>query len=94
MLSSSFRCDQIHNRHRYHLGHTLLCYLSRTLMFNEPASEAGLLNKRSCLAPALVVTKFIIVGDMSLVSVSEVTVSHQSNMTQLCDQTYNHGRRP
>jgi hypothetical protein len=30
MLSSSFRCDQIHNCHWYDLGHTLLCYLSRT----------------------------------------------------------------
>jgi hypothetical protein len=30
--------------------------------------EAGLLNKSSCLAPALGVTKFIIVGDMILVT--------------------------
>jgi hypothetical protein len=27
MLSSSFRCDQIHKCHRYDNGHTLLCYL-------------------------------------------------------------------
>jgi hypothetical protein len=43
MLSSSFKCYQIHNHHRYYFGHTLLCYLSHTL-FNEPTSEAGLLN--------------------------------------------------
>jgi len=30
MLSSSFRCYQIHNCHRSDIGHTLLCYLSRT----------------------------------------------------------------
>ncbi len=29
-LSSSFRCYQIHNGHRYDLNHTLLCYLSHT----------------------------------------------------------------
>ncbi len=44
--------------------HTLLCYLSRTWMFNTTTSEAGLLNKSSCLAPTLGVTKFIIVTDM------------------------------
>jgi len=30
MLSSSFRCDQIHKYEKYDFGHTLLCYLSRT----------------------------------------------------------------
>jgi hypothetical protein len=29
-LSSSFRCYQIHNGHRYDLNRTLLCHLSRT----------------------------------------------------------------
>ncbi len=29
-LSSSFGCDRVHNCHRYDLGHTLICYLSRT----------------------------------------------------------------
>ncbi len=38
------------------------------LWFNEPASVAGLLNKSSHLAPALGVTKFIIVLDMILVT--------------------------
>ncbi len=33
-------------------------------MLNEPTSEAGLLNKSSCLAPALGVTKIIIVTDI------------------------------
>ena len=37
------------------------------LLFNKPVSEAGLLNKSSCLAPALVVTKFTTVRDMTLV---------------------------
>jgi len=36
MLSSNFRCDQIHNCHWYDLGHTLLWYLSQTQMFNKP----------------------------------------------------------
>ncbi len=43
------------------------------LLFNKVLilagkSETGLLNKSSCLAPALGVTKFIIIKDMSLVS--------------------------
>ncbi len=38
------------------------------LLFNKLASEAGLLNKCSCLARALGVTKFIIVSDMILVT--------------------------
>jgi len=28
MLSSSFRCNQIHSYHRYYFGYALLCYLS------------------------------------------------------------------
>ncbi len=45
MLSSSFRWDQIYKNEIYNFGHTLLCYLSRTQMFNEPdsATEVGLL---------------------------------------------------
>jgi hypothetical protein len=35
-------------------------------MFNKPTSEAGLLNKSSCLAAALGVTKFVIVTDKIL----------------------------
>jgi hypothetical protein len=38
------------------------------LLFNEPSSEAGLLNKSSCSAAALGVTKFIDVKDMILVT--------------------------
>jgi hypothetical protein len=38
-------------------------------MFNKPTSEATLLNKSSCLAPELVVTKCIIVKNMFLVEV-------------------------
>ena len=37
------------------------------LLFNKPASEAGLLNKGLCLARALGVTKFVDVRDMILV---------------------------
>ncbi len=40
MLSSNFRCDQIQKYEIYDFGHTLLCYLSRTQMFNKPASGA------------------------------------------------------
>jgi len=36
MLSSSFRHYQIYNCQRYDFGHTWLCYLSRTWVFNEP----------------------------------------------------------
>jgi hypothetical protein len=43
------------------------------LLFNEVASEAGLLSNRSCLAQALVVTKFIIAIDMSLVTLCRAT---------------------
>ncbi len=39
MLSSSFRCDQIYKYELYDFGNTLLCYLSRTKMFNKLASE-------------------------------------------------------
>jgi len=38
MLSTSFRCDQIYKYEIYNFGHTLLCYLSRTYMFNKPTS--------------------------------------------------------
>jgi hypothetical protein len=38
------------------------------LLFNKPATRAGLLNKISCSAPALDVTKFTIVRDMILVT--------------------------
>ncbi len=38
------------------------------LLFNKPTSEAGLLNKGLYFAPALGVTKFIIVIDMSLLT--------------------------
>jgi hypothetical protein len=38
------------------------------LLFSKLASEAGLLNKSSCLAPALGVTKFIITTDIILVT--------------------------
>jgi hypothetical protein len=76
MLSSSFRYGQINNSHRYDLGHTLLCYLSPTYMFNKPTpcpkclqlltAETGLLNKSSCLAPAPYLAKFLIDKDMIL----------------------------
>jgi hypothetical protein len=38
MLSSSFRCDQICKYKIYDFGHTLLCCLSRTWMFNSEAA--------------------------------------------------------
>jgi len=39
MLSSSFRCDQIYKYEIYNFGHTLLCCLSRTYLFNKLASD-------------------------------------------------------
>ncbi len=44
VLSCYFRCDQIYNSQIYEFGHTLLCYLSLTWMFNKPASGVGFLN--------------------------------------------------
>ncbi len=35
MLISNFRCDTIHKIHCYKFGHTVLCYLSQTWMFNK-----------------------------------------------------------
>ncbi len=58
MLSSSFRCDQIHNYHRYNVVVTLRSDSD----VQQP--HLSLLNKSSCLAPELGVTKFIIVTDM------------------------------
>ncbi len=68
MLSSSFRHEQIQNCQRNYFCHTLLCYLSRTQRLNKPTSEAGVLIKGSCLARALVVTKFIKIRDVILVT--------------------------
>ncbi len=41
MLSSSFRCDQIYKYKIYNFGHTLLCYLSQSQMFNKPTSGSS-----------------------------------------------------
>jgi len=38
VLSSNFRCDQIYKNGGYDFGHTLLCYLSLTKMFNKPTT--------------------------------------------------------
>jgi hypothetical protein len=38
------------------------------LLFSKPASETSLLNKSSCLAPALGVTKFIIITGLIVVT--------------------------
>jgi hypothetical protein len=42
-------------------------------LFNKPASEANLLNKSSCLAPALGVTNLTNAEDMILVTLCCVT---------------------
>ena len=68
MLNSGFRCDQIYKCQIYDFGHTLLCYLSQTYMFNKHMLEIGLLNKSSCLAPALGVTKFEATIAMNLIT--------------------------
>jgi hypothetical protein len=52
----------------YDIGHSLLCYVSQTQMFNKPATEASSLNKCSFLACALGVTKFITICAMFLVT--------------------------
>jgi hypothetical protein len=40
MLSSSFRCDQSDKYKLYDFSHILLCYLSRTQMFNKLTGRA------------------------------------------------------
>ncbi len=42
MLSSNFRCDQIHNGHCHGFSHTLSCYLRRAWVFNKPTSGHGI----------------------------------------------------
>ncbi len=74
MLSSSFRCYQIHNCHRNDFGHTLLCYLSWTDVFNK--STSCLLNKGSCLSTTLSVTKFINMRYLILVILFVILKSH------------------
>ncbi len=59
MLSSNLRCDQIQQCHRSSFGLTLLCYSGWSWMFNKPTAGTGSLNKSSCLAPTLGVTKYI-----------------------------------
>jgi len=54
MLSSSFRCNQIYKYEIHHFGYTLLCYLSRTWMFNEPASRLCVLKYRTYALYSLV----------------------------------------
>ncbi len=39
-LSMNFRCDQIYKYQRYDFGHTLLCCLSLTWMFNKLPSTS------------------------------------------------------
>jgi hypothetical protein len=73
-LNCSFRCDIILNIYYYDYSHTLLCCLSPTLMFNKPTSEAGSLNKSSCLAPTWGAAKFIIVTDLILVTLCCATL--------------------
>ncbi len=82
MPSSSFRCYQMHICHRYDFGHTLLCYLSWTWMFNKPTSGASLLIKSSCLAPASGVTKCIFVTEMILVTHLFVLLKSYLNVQQ------------
>ena len=67
MLSLSFRCDQIYMYEICDFGHTLLCYLSQTQMFDKFSPQANLLNESSCLAPPLGVTKNIIIRHVILV---------------------------
>ncbi len=69
-LSCSFRCDQIYNNCYNVFGHTLLRYLSQTLMFNKPtsASEVGLLNIKSYLSSTTKCDKIISVTIMHLVT--------------------------
>jgi hypothetical protein len=40
ILTHSFKCDQMYTYGGFNYGHTLLCCLSKTYMFNKPTSEA------------------------------------------------------
>jgi len=48
-------------------------------MFNKLASEASLLNKNYCFAPALRVTKFITISVMNLVTFCSVVLKCLTN---------------
>jgi hypothetical protein len=51
MLSFNFRWDQIHNSHQSEFGHTSLCSLSLTLMFNKLDNDSMLLHRWCCKIP-------------------------------------------
>jgi hypothetical protein len=56
----------------------------RELLFNKQASEAGLLNKSSCLARTLGVTKFMNIRDMiwvALCCATEVKLVQQTHLS-------------
>jgi hypothetical protein len=68
-------CYQKHNCRRYDFGHTLLCYLGHTYMFNKPTSGLSMvkliyLNESFCLAAALGVAKFTTIIDVNFVTLS------------------------
>jgi hypothetical protein len=68
VLTTSFRRGQIYKRLRYDFGHTvvLLKYdldVQQTQLWDQLV-KASLLNKGSCLTPALGMTKFIIVENI------------------------------
>jgi hypothetical protein len=62
MLSSSLKCDQI-----------FCAPFVRINCLIKPTSEAKWLKKRSCLAPALGVTKYTNIGGMILVTICYAT---------------------
>ncbi len=66
-LGSTTKCDQNHISHICKLV-TLKALTKHEHLFNEPALEASSLNKISCLAPALGVSKYTIDIDVILIT--------------------------
>jgi hypothetical protein len=71
-LSSSCRCDQIHNKTNPSINMaTLVVPLkSDRLTTSRPMRQRPVLNKRSCLAAAVGVTKFIITTSINILSLT------------------------
>jgi hypothetical protein len=59
-------------------------------MFNKHTSDAGLLNKRSCLAQALDATKFSTTRNMILVCYLSLTLVFNKPMSSLQQSFWSH----
>ncbi len=68
MLSSCFRCYQIHNYQRYDFGHTLLCHISRTWYSTNPPLKLDKFLAAKCAAPFGGYHRFLFLGGKIVVT--------------------------